>query len=226
MSRRYAPSAPKVAVTCVLPISCACNGGAVSSKSEKIHHPCWLDAETILCWARASALLDSLRRTNLLRHAWLRPLVKSARRWQGRARNSLTREGLTEIGLDRRRRLLARAAICEDGHFFRHPHRPRLVVGDTYPRRDNRLRLYLYHAGLDLKVEIADFDHGAKWPDDKLRSDLHPRWNGAGTMLSVDIADRGVRRMALVDAAPALAVIDAELARRPAALRPAPEATI
>lgn len=178
--------------------------------SERISHPCWLDDRTIAVWSRNSRALKALRQSSLLSSPLLQRFVQLGRSWQGRSRNALLGEGLLSYSVvtSSPAKVLAAGLINENGHFSMHPTR-RLLVGDTYPDRNETLHLYLYDLDRQVKVSIGQFQHEVRWPSGYLRSDLHPRWNRRGDQIAVDTSNNGVRRMVIVDAAPALASLDA-----------------
>lgn len=146
------------------------------------------------------AAMHFFRRRDRFRSPLARALAARVRSWQGRLRNSLLNEGvyLCPIDAAKPRARIAADVITEDGHFSRHPSLP-VIVGDTYADKRNVLHLYVYALDKGLKVEVASFDHGVTTSDGNLRCDLHPRWNRGGDQLAVDVCERGVRRLRVID---------------------------
>jgi hypothetical protein len=189
-------------------VASATDGDLQCVGSEITSHPCWCDDETIVMWARYSSALSSLRRRNALRHPALQFLIKLARRWQGKSRNFVLREGLyvvnTAPAVARKR--IGHATITENGHFSCHP-KATIILGDTYADKHNLLHLYLYDIEHDVKVELRAFDHGVATRDGAQRCDLHPRWNRQGSNVAVDACEAGTRYVAIVDARQGLTLL-------------------
>lgn len=176
---------------------------------EKLGHILWYDDATLLLWARFSPGMKALRRGNSLRHPWLKGLVRSAWRWQGRLRNALLNEGVFLVPVDRPadRKRIAVGEIPADGHFLMHPEL-NCMVGDTYPDRTNQLHLYIYDFDSDRCCNVASFGHGVGAVSDAYRCDLHPRWSPDGRKIAVDVCEEGVRRLTVVDVDRALTKLE------------------
>lgn len=173
--------------------------------TEKCGHMDWIDDDTILIWTRLSRALKFARRLDLFRSPIARFAVQSCRKWHGKVRNSLISEGFYRVSLadPALKERIATDTILVDGHLCIHPS-GRMLVGDTYPGPDNHLQLFLYSFQSGKRVNISRFNHGVLFKDGGLRCDLHPRWNRAGTRIAVDTCEKGVRRLAVVDATRAI----------------------
>jgi hypothetical protein len=72
------------------------------------------------------------------------------------------------------------------------------LVTDTYPDRDRRRRLLLFHVPTNRLVEIGRFF--SPWHfDGAERCDLHPRWSPDGRRVSVDSTHEGSRQSYVLD---------------------------
>jgi hypothetical protein len=86
-----------------------------------------------------------------------------------------------------------------DGHPAFSPDRRRFIT-DTYPDKGRMRHLLLYDRETGRLTEVGRFF--APWAyEDARRCDLHPRWNRAGTRISVDSAHEGRRNTYIIDIA-------------------------
>lgn len=177
--------------------------------SEKVSHFDWKDEDTLVVWSRfARGGLGNLRARGILNLPILKMAVKAARKMQGPLKARLLTEYYHLISVEdpERRDKVAPDVLLVDGHPMLHPQRP-VMVSDTYPDSNRMLHLFLYDFDNSTYVEIGSFIHGVATTDIDLKCDLHPRWDRRGEKVAVDICEDGVRRLALVDARPALAAL-------------------
>jgi hypothetical protein len=88
-----------------------------------------------------------------------------------------------------------------DGHMSICPTYPDWMLSDTYPDARNRRCLFLYHLPTGARVDLGAFDAGPHGQT-PLRCDLHPRWNRAGTHITIDSVHEGFRGIYLLDVSP------------------------
>ena len=177
--------------------------------SEKVSHFDWIDDDTIIIWARfMPAGIAKLRSRGVLNFPFVKPLVRIARAVRGPIKNSVLSEHYYQIPVEdpTQRKVIASDVLTADGHPMLHPSRP-IMVSDTYPDENGMLNLFLYDFSKDTRIDIARFADGVTTKDSDLKCDLHPRWDRAGERVAIDICERGVRRLAIVDARPALALL-------------------
>ncbi|MFD0680991.1 MULTISPECIES: hypothetical protein [unclassified Paenibacillus] len=90
-----------------------------------------------------------------------------------------------------------KAFFLKDGHCSYSPDR-KLLLYDSYPDEFSYRHLYLYDLIQKRGVTLGSL---YSYPniDGDFRSDLHPRWNRAGTAFSIDSTHEGQRHMYKVD---------------------------
>ncbi len=84
-----------------------------------------------------------------------------------------------------------------DGHPSFSPDR-RWLVTDTYPDKARMRHLLLFHLEHQELVVVGSFFAPLRY-DGELRCDLHPRWNHAGTHLSIDSVHEDYRNSYIID---------------------------
>jgi hypothetical protein len=181
-------------------------GSVAVIAQEKASHPAWIDDDQIWAWTRESSAVRVLARSGILSSPRAALLRRAAKWIIGRRRGALLSEGfyLFDLASGGKRRV-APDLLTEDGHFSRHPKLPHIVLGDTYPDEDDVLWLFLFSINEDVRVDIAGVNHGVVSSDPRLRCDLHPRWNRAGSQVCVDFSEQGTRGIAVFDARDAVA---------------------
>jgi len=96
---------------------------------------------------------------------------------------------------------VARTTLTSDGHpsFSRDG---RWILTDTYPDRWRARHLILYDTQTNKRLEVGSFYSPRAYVGRTLRDilscDLHPRWNRANTVASVDSAHTGTRSLCTV----------------------------
>ncbi|MGB4781513.1 hypothetical protein [Candidatus Methylomirabilis sp.] len=177
--------------------------------SEKVSHFDWVDDDTLVVWARFMPEgIGRLRASGVLNRPILKQLVQVVRMFRGSLKNSILSEHYYRIPVENptQRETIASNVLTADGHPMLHPSRP-IMVSDTYPDENGVLHLFLYDFLKDTRVDIGDFNDGVTAGDSDLKCDLHPRWDRAGERIAVDICEKGIRRLAVVDARSALALL-------------------
>jgi hypothetical protein len=72
------------------------------------------------------------------------------------------------------------------------------LLYDSYPDDDSYRHLYLYHTGLLKGIQFGSYYSDPTAHGD-IRSDLHPRWNPAGTAITFDSTHEGRRDIYMTD---------------------------
>lgn len=174
---------------------------------EKVSHFCWRGDDTILVWARQMAgAIAAARRHGWLASPLLRPALKLARRMKGSMKQTLTREHYFLVPVDNPvgRQVIGRETLPVDGHPMFRPGDDNLFVTDTYPDSARHQALMLFDMPASRRIDIGSFLSDTSVGDGDIKCDLHPRWNPAGTLVSVDTTCNGIRQSVIVDAGPAL----------------------
>jgi len=96
------------------------------------------------------------------------------------------------------RDVVAPDLLLEDGHPSTSPLDASLLLTDTYPDPAGDQHLLLYDGRGDRLLRVGDFYSPPAFRGE-VRCDLHPRWSRRGTLVCVDSAHRGQRRLCLLD---------------------------
>jgi hypothetical protein len=89
--------------------------------------------------------------------------------------------------------------LREDGHPSMSPAFANLMVTDTYPDRLGERSVLLFHLKTNALKRVGRF-YSPRGLRGETRCDLHPRWNRAGSKISVDSAHSGERRLCIIHA--------------------------
>lgn len=87
--------------------------------------------------------------------------------------------------------------LTQDGHCSYSPNRE-WILTDTYPDREEKRTLILYHVASGRRYDVGRFYSPAPASDD-LRCDLHPRWSPDGRQVCFDSIHEGTRQMYVVE---------------------------
>jgi hypothetical protein len=88
-------------------------------------------------------------------------------------------------------------AFPTDGHCSYSPD-GQWILTDTYPDREHKRTLILYHPADDRRIDLGQFYAPPELPGE-VRCDLHPRWSRDGRQVCFDSAHEGDRQMYVVD---------------------------
>jgi len=92
---------------------------------------------------------------------------------------------------------LAPDKLLVDGHMSYSPHGEWLLT-DTYPDREQRRHLLLFHEPSETLVDIGGF-YSPPALTGEIRCDLHPRWSRDGRLVTFDSAHEGSRQVYLAN---------------------------
>lgn len=90
------------------------------------------------------------------------------------------------------------AFFLRDGHCSYTYANTDWLMYDSYPDSESYRHLYLYHTGLKRGLKFGTYYSDPTAHGD-IRSDLHPRWNPAGTAITFDSTHEGKRGIYLSD---------------------------
>lgn len=96
------------------------------------------------------------------------------------------------------RDVVAAGVLVEDGHASTSPVDPKLLLTDTYPDLAREQHLLLYDTRDQRLLPVGSFYSPPTFRGE-VRCDLHPRWSRSGTLVSIDSALRGQRRLCVLD---------------------------
>ncbi len=97
---------------------------------------------------------------------------------------------------------LDRAQLHCDGHMSYRPDGSEWILSDTYPDKQNRRTLFLYHADDNRRIDLAQLGAGNLYGigrTSECRCDLHPRWSRDDAHVCIDSVHEGCRAMYLLD---------------------------
>jgi hypothetical protein len=98
--------------------------------------------------------------------------------------------------------IVGEGVMTENGHCSYLPGNE-WILNDTYPDKERKQHLYLYHIRTGKKVPLGDFyapvEYCGEW-----RCDLHPRFSPDGRIVCVDSAHDGIRQIYLMDISEAI----------------------
>lgn len=168
---------------------------------EKVSHFDWLDGHSLLVWARfGGGGFAQMRAAGSLDRAWLRPLLKLARRFTGRWKKRLLAESYYAIDVDdpSQRKAYGWPVLDADGHpMIARSHD--WLVTDTYPDATGTMPLILQHRVTGRRIDVARIHDGVTSTDTDAKCDLHPRWSRDETRIAVDFCRDGKRGLAIFD---------------------------
>ncbi|HVC47832.1 MAG TPA: hypothetical protein VND90_11345 [Terracidiphilus sp.] len=176
-------------------------GDLVLLAQEKVSHFDWLDAETLVVWARfTGGGLAQARSRGLLSSPLVKPLLGVARKLTGRWKKKLLSESYYRIPV-RDPKLRTRygwPSLDADGHpMVARKHG--WIVTDFYPDKENRLPTILYHSERRTRVDAHVFLHHPRSADSDVKCDLHPRWDRTERQVAVDTCEAGYRQVRILD---------------------------
>lgn len=168
---------------------------------EKVSHFDWLDAETLVVWARfTGGGLAQARSRGVLNSPVLKPMLGIARKFTGRWKKRLLSESYYRISIrdPKRRARYGWPSLDADGH----PMVARThgwLATDFYPDRTHKLPAILYHSGRQTRVDAHVFLHRPRSADSDVKCDLHPRWDRTERQVAVDTCEAGYRQVRILD---------------------------
>lgn len=183
------------------------DGTGLYALPGEVTHFCWRGPSQILAWGRHRPFMMKVRHKNVFTAPVLQPLLGLARKTRSRLRQHLLGDRyllLTDRTQDVKS--VGVGVFAEDGHPSFSPDRSWMIT-DTYGDKNHFRRLILYDWENGRRMDIGRFYSlpdgslhvGNNWDNSEMRSDLHPRWNRAGTQVCIDSVHEGTRQMYVVD---------------------------
>jgi hypothetical protein len=168
---------------------------------EKVSHFDWLDADTLLVWARFTGRgLAQARSRGLLSSPIVKPVLSIVRKFSGRWKKQILSEAYYRISIHnpKGRTRYGWPCLDADGHpMVARTHK--WIVTDSYPDRENRLPVILYHSDREMRVDAHVFSHHPRSGDSDVKCDLHPRWDRDEQKVAVDTCEAGYRQVRILD---------------------------
>lgn len=168
---------------------------------EKVSHFDWFDRDDVLVWARFSGGgLAAARARGTLGAAWMKPLLRVARKVTGRWKKQLLAEAYYKISIEdpKSRNRFGWPSLDSDGHPMI-ARRHKWIVTDFYPDKTGKLPVILYNPDLARRVDVHVFAHNPRSSDSDVKCDLHPRWSRDERMVAVDTCEAGFRQVRILD---------------------------
>jgi len=88
--------------------------------------------------------------------------------------------------------------LNEDGHPQISPNR-KFLITDTYADKDGYMKLLLFDRINDKVYTLGEFKLAEYLYNNKLKYDLHPRWDGSGNLINVDSSHEGSRQSLIIN---------------------------
>ena len=88
--------------------------------------------------------------------------------------------------------------LNEDGHPQISPNK-RFLITDTYADKNGYLKLFLLDLKTDQVYKIGEFKIADYLVKNKLKYDLHPRWDNSGKLINFDSSHLGSRQNFVID---------------------------
>lgn len=168
---------------------------------EKVSHFDWFDRNQVLVWARFSGGgLAAARARGTLGAAWMKPLLRVARRMTGRWKKQFLAESYYRISIEdpKSRARFGWPSLDSDGHpMIARSHK--WIVTDFYPDKTGKLPLILYNPDLAQRIDVHVFVHNPRSSDSDVKCDLHPRWSRSERLIAVDTCEAGFRQVRILD---------------------------
>lgn len=168
---------------------------------EKVSHFDWVDADTVLVWARFSGGgLAAARASGMLGSPWIKPLLRMARGVTGRWKKQFLAESYYRISIEdpKARVRFGWPSLDSDGHpMIARSHR--WIVTDFYPDKTGKLPVILYRPDQARRIDVHVFAHKPRSGDSDVKCDLHPRWSRSERLLAVDTCEAGFRQVRILD---------------------------
>ena len=168
---------------------------------EKVSHFDWIDNDTVLVWARFSGGgLARARARGVLGSAWVKPLLRIARKMTGRWKKQFLAESYYRISITdpKSRSRFGWPSLDSDGHPMIARSHP-WVATDFYPDKTGSLPVIVYNSECGKRTDAHVFAHRPRSKDSDVKCDLHPRWNRSEQMIAVDTCEAGFRQVRILD---------------------------
>ena len=168
---------------------------------EKVSHFDWFDKNNVLVWARFSGGgLAAARARGTLGAAWMKPLLRIARKMTGRWKKQFLAESYYKISIDEpnARTRFGWPSLDSDGQpMIARSHK--WIVTDFYPDKTGKIPVILYNPDLARRIDAHVFVHNPRSNDSDVKCDLHPRWSRTEQLIAVDTCEAGFRQVRILN---------------------------
>lgn len=179
-----------------------------------VSHFDWLNADTLLIYARRMASIDALRDMNLVKHPLISrglDLAKRLKKALPRRRGSARAGGHLMVNVSTGKiDIFAPDLLVVDSHQQFTADKAWMIC-DTYPGQDRNQELFIFDMKAYRRIELGNFPEaerllGGPAPavlhqgGEAVRAcNLHPRWNRSGTAVCFDWANETDRQIYAID---------------------------
>ena len=168
---------------------------------EKVSHFEWIDDNQIIVWCRnLNQKIVNLRNNNFLEKR-IFPTIKKILNFSNlNIQNKILTNAYHTINVNNPSKLvkLKNNLLNEDGHPQISPDR-KFLITDTYADKDGYMKLLLFDRINDKVYTLGEFKLAEYLYNNKLKYDLHPRWDGSGNLINIDSSHEGSRQSLIIN---------------------------
>ena len=177
------------------------NGEHVVLAREKVSHFEWIDNNEIIVWCRnLNSKIINLRKNSFLEKNIFPSLRKILNFSNKRIKNKIMSNSYYSIDVKKPSSIkkINDNLLNEDGHPQISPNR-RFLITDTYANNKGYMKLILFDILKKNSYLIGEFKLAEYLTNNKLKYDLHPRWDNSGKLINIDSSHLGSRQNFVID---------------------------
>ena len=177
------------------------NGEHVVLAREKVSHFEWIDNNEIIVWCRnLNSKVINLRKNSFLEKNIFPSLRKILDFSNKRIKNRIMSNSYYSIDVKKPSSIkkINDNLLNEDGHPQISLNR-RFLITDTYANNKGYMKLILFDILKKNSYLIGEFKLAEYLMNNKLKYDLHPRWDNSGKLINIDSSHLGSRQNFVID---------------------------
>ena len=168
---------------------------------EKVSHFEWISENEIIVWCRnLNNKITNLRNNSFLEKNVFPVIKKFLSFSKASFKNKILSNYYYIINVDNpsNPKKITNKLLNEDGHPQISPNK-RFLITDTYADKNGYLKLFLLDLKTDQVYKIGQFKIADYLVKNKLKYDLHPRWDNSGKLINFDSSHLGSRQNFVID---------------------------
>ncbi len=186
------------------------NGENVILAREKVSHFEWITNNEIIVWCRnLNPKIIKLRTNGFLEKNIFPTLRKFINFSSMKIKNRILSNSYYSINIKKPSNMIKinNDLLNEDGHPQISPNK-RFLITDTYANNKGYMKLILFDLLKSKSYLIGEFKLAEYLINNKLKYDLHPRWDNSGKLLNIDSSHLDSRQNFVIDISNLLSKIE------------------